>query len=197
MDGFWGNIFRRSSVPGMHALLRGIPIFEALSGRQLTLLEPILHRRTYAAGEVVFREGDPGVGMYVIERGRIGIDSEATGKRLTELTGGEFFGEIALLNEIPRSATARALTPTVLLGLFQPDLLDLMRRNPRLGVTLLLALAQIAGQRLIAVEEELVALRRRLVSHEGVAHTALDNGAQLPENHATIERPVEPERTVD
>lgn len=181
----------------MHALLKGVPIFEALNANELAHVERLLHRRTYAAGEVIFREGDPGVGMYVIGEGRVGIDAETAGKRLTELHDGEFFGEIALLNETPRSATARALAPTVLFGLFQPDLLDLVRRRPRLGVTLLLALARAAGQRLITVDEQVADLRRRLAAAEGSgAPAAPPNGTSLTEPHVAHSS-AEPERTVD
>lgn len=163
MDSFWGNIFRREDRQGdTYLLLKRIPIFEALGQRELAAVEKIVYRRDYAPGEVIFRQDDPGVGMYVVERGRVDIVYEPTGRVLAELTDGEFFGEVALLNETPRSATAQARTATSLLCLFRPDLLDLVGRSPRLGVKLLLALAQIAGQRLIRLSEEGQVLRQEL-----------------------------------
>lgn len=163
MDSFWGNIFRREDRQGdTYLLLKRIPIFEALGRRELAAVEKIVYRRDYAPGEVIFRQDDPGVGMYVVERGRVDIVYEPTGRVLAELTDGEFFGEVALLNETPRSATAQARTATSLLCLFRPDLLDLVGRSPRLGVKLLLALAQIAGQRLIRLSEEGQVLRQEL-----------------------------------
>ena len=154
MASLWDNIFRPQPATGKHALLRRVPMFADLDRRELGEVEKILYRRTYDAGEVIFRQADPGVGMYVIERGRVEIVHEPTGRQLTELVDGDFFGEIALLNETPRSARATAVEPTTLYGLFQPELYDLVERLPRLGVKLLLPLAQILGARLIRADEE-------------------------------------------
>jgi CRP/FNR family cyclic AMP-dependent transcriptional regulator len=159
MDSFWGNIFRRKAgQDGTGAILKQIPLFADLDARELAAIRRILYRREYAAGEVIFRQGDPGVGMYIVEHGLVSIVYEPTGKLLAELQDGEFFGEIALLNETPRSALARAKTASTLLGLFQPDLLGLIKRNPQLGIKVLLPLAQIAGMRLIRADQEVRAL---------------------------------------
>lgn len=178
MDSLWSNIFRRSPERGLEALLKRVPIFAALDARELAALEKILYRREYAPGEVVFRQGEPGVGMYVIEHGAVAITLEPTGRLLTTLADGDFFGEIALLNETPRSATATATRESVLWGLFQPELLDLVERSPRLGVKLLVPLAQSLGHRLIrsdtqlqALHEELLALREASPHHgDGERH---------------------------
>jgi CRP-like cAMP-binding protein len=110
--------------------------------------------------------------MYVIVRGRISIQSEPTGAELVELRDGDFFGEIALLNEVIRTATARAKTDCTLLSLFQPDLIGLLERSPRMGVKILQALARLVGVRLVEVSEELLALKR---THEALCrdHEAL------------------------
>ena len=163
MDSFWGNIFRRAErQTPTQALLRKIPIFERLNTRELTAIARIVYRREYDADEVIFRQGEPGVGMYIIESGVVSIIFETTGQLLADLGQGDFFGEISLLNETPRSATARAKTPCRLAGLFQPDLLDLVERNPRLGVKVLLALARIAGQRLVHSHEQLLTLHEEV-----------------------------------
>ncbi len=163
MDSFWGNIFKREDrQEETHLLLKGIPIFESLDRRELIAIEKISYRRTYAPGEVIFHQDDPGLGMYIVERGTVDIIYEPTGRVLSVLKDGEFFGEVALLNETPRSAMAQARTATSLLCLFQPDLLDLVGRNPRLGMKVLLALAQITGQRLIRLSDEAQMLRLEL-----------------------------------
>jgi CRP/FNR family cyclic AMP-dependent transcriptional regulator len=163
MDSFWGNIFRREDrQEETYILLKNIPIFDALGKRELIAVEKILYRRDYAAGETIFRQEDPGVGMYIIERGTVVIVYEPTGRVLSELRDGDFFGEVALLNETPRSATAQARSACSLLCIFQPDMLDLVERNPQLGVKLLLALAQITGRRLIRLSDEAQALRQEL-----------------------------------
>lgn len=186
MASLWDNIFRQQPRTSKHALLRRVPMFADLDRRELYEVEKLLYRRTYDAGEVIFRQNDPGVGMYVIERGRVEILHEPTGRTLAELGDGDFFGEIALLNETPRSARATAVAPTTLYGLFQPEFYDLIERLPRLGVKLLLSLAQILGTRLIRaagdlqeLHEELERLHQRVESgdaedREGVSHAALD-----------------------
>jgi CRP-like cAMP-binding protein len=99
--------------------------------------------------------------MYIIAKGVVSIQSEPSGRELVELSDGGFFGEIALLNEVIRTATARAKTDCLLLSLFQPDLLGLLDRNPRLGVKILLALARLVGIRLVEVSDNLEACRRK------------------------------------
>ncbi len=153
MDSLWDNIFRPKAHAGTNALLRQVPMFADLDRRELAEVRKILYRRQYQADEVIFRQGDPGVGMYVIERGTVAIFHEPTNRLLAELRGGDFFGEIALLNETPRSARAVAKTPAALHGLFQPELYDLVQRVPRLGVKLLLPLARNLGTRLIHADE--------------------------------------------
>lgn len=187
MNSIWGNIFQQKREQNeTQDLLRGLPLFETLNSRELSALERILYRRTYAADEVLFRRGDPGVGMYIIQNGRVAILFED--RLLAELKDGEFFGEIALLNETPRSATAVARTPCTLLGLFQPDLLGLLERNPRLGVKLLFALAQVTGKRLIAADqqmhdlyEEIGALKAQLTNHRALTGAPPSEGDAVPD----------------
>lgn len=162
MDSLWGNIFRRTPETSTAALLRRVPMFRDLDRRELADVEKILYRREYDADEVIFRQNDPGVGMYVIERGRVEIVHEATERTLAALGPGEFFGEIALLNETPRSARAVATEPAVLYGFFQAELYDLVARAPRLGVKLLLPLARSLGSRLIHADERLQVLDDQL-----------------------------------
>lgn len=162
MDSLWGNIFRRTDEESVYDLLRNIPLFDGLSRKELSAVESILHRREYDPDEVLFHQGNPGVGMYVIREGTIDIRYEPTGDILAELTDGDFFGELALLNETPRSATAIARTDSVLYGLFRPDLLDLVERDSSLGVQILLRMGQVLSERLIQTNEQVQQLRERL-----------------------------------
>ena len=157
MQSLWKSLTRSSSSEE-DQLLGSIPLFEDLNARELDAVQRLLHRRDYVAGESVFVQGEPGLGMYIILRGAISIQSEPSGRELVSLEHGDFFGEIALLNEVIRTATARAKTDCTLLSLFQPDLLSLLDRNPRLGVKVLLALARLAGLRLVEVSDEVEAI---------------------------------------
>ncbi len=182
VDSFWGNIFKRQDQQDTYTLLKKVPLFEAMSPREMDAVERIMHRREYRAGEVIFRQGEPGVGMYVVQHGLVEIIYEPSGKVLVELRDGDFFGEIALLNETPRSATAKATTASTLWGLFQPDLLDLLARDPRLGVKLMVPLAQIAGRRLIRADAQMQALREELAQCEAEKKSRLEahDGAKNP-----------------
>ena len=161
MNSVWDNIFRPKPLAGTIALLKRVPMFRDLDRRELAEVEKILYRRQYAADEVIFRQGDPGVGMYVIETGAVAVVQEVTGRTLAALGPGDFFGEIALLNETPRSARVMATAPAVLHGLFQAELYDLVERSPRLGVKLLLPLARNLGSRLVHADDRL----RQLYDH--------------------------------
>jgi CRP-like cAMP-binding protein len=163
MDGFWGNIFNlRHASRDTRRLLRNTPIFSDLSGRELSLIERILYTRSYREGEVVFQARDPGITMYIVQEGCVDIIHEASQRILASLKEGEFFGEIALLNETPRSATALVKAPTILLGVSQPDLLDLFHRNTRLGVKVLIPLSQISGKRLVHISDEATELHKEI-----------------------------------
>lgn len=164
MRSLWENIFRRESgqEQELHELLGRIPLFQRLNRRELQAVARILYRRHYDAGETIFRQGEVGIGMYIVERGSVAIINETTAQPLTDLREGDFFGEVALLNETRRSAGARAQTATTLLCVLEPDLEDLGERSPRIGFKILLSLARIAGRRLIAISEEYEELRLSL-----------------------------------
>ncbi|CAN5462395.1 cyclic nucleotide-binding domain-containing protein [soil metagenome] len=162
MTTLWNALTGRDLDSATLRLLGETEIFEDFTMRELETLYRFLHEREYLAGETIFKQGEPGLGLYIIVRGKISIRDEYEGRELTELGGGHFFGEIALLNQIIRSATARASTDTLLLGLFQPGLFDLLERHPKLGVKLLLALSQSAGMRIVELSEEVAEARRAI-----------------------------------
>ena len=130
--------------------LRTVPIFEGLTFRDLRKIELIVHERTFMPDEVVFYERQPGTGMYVVKKGLIRLTKTMSGERITiaELGEGEFFGEMSLLEEYPRSAQATAVLKTEVLGIFRPDLLDLIKRHPKLGSKILMRLSKRLAYRL-------------------------------------------------
>lgn len=149
------------------ALLAKIPIFEDLNKRDLAAVERILHRRDYDAGEPIFRQDDPALGMYIIQSGEVTILLEPSGIVVSELHNGDFFGEVGLLDESPRSATARAKTHCSVFGFFQPDLFGLIERDPRLGVKIVLRVARIIGARLRKTNEQAMALAEEVQKLKG------------------------------
>jgi CRP/FNR family transcriptional regulator, cyclic AMP receptor protein len=155
---FWGNPFKKTTtdLEGELAFLGSVPVFDSLSKRQIRKIHSIVHIRTFEKGEIVFRKGDPGVGLYIVRSGSVENYNEfpdLTRVKITDLAAGNFFGEISLLNDSPRSATAVSSCSTVLHGFFRHDLLELMDSDPVLGVKLVYRLAQIVAERLRLMNE--------------------------------------------
>ncbi len=168
-DAIWGNIFKKEGgkKENIISVLKKVPLFKGMRKSELHEIEKLIHQRRYRTDETVFYEGEPGVGMYIVLKGTIAIykdTAEAEGKReeLARLGHGEFFGELALLDESPRSASAVALEDSEILGLFRPDLLELIERKPRLGNKLLFELAHLIGERLKHTNDELQTLWEKL-----------------------------------
>ncbi|MCL4491658.1 MAG: cyclic nucleotide-binding domain-containing protein [Nitrospirae bacterium] len=161
MNSFWGNIFksRENEQDDILTILKKIPIFRDLNNRDLNRVERILHRREYRQDEIIFHQGDPGLGMYIIESGLVSIVLMPAQLTIAELYEGEFFGELSLLDDSPRTATAVAKTPCKMLCLFQPDLFDLIDLDSRLGVKILLGLSRTIGERLKRTNEHVHILK--------------------------------------
>ena len=102
--------------------------------------------------------------MYIIQSGAVDILQETEhrdSQLLQRLSMGDFFGELALLTDLPRSASAVTYGPSELLVLFQADLYDLIESEPEMGVRLIRSLARIIGERLIHVNDEFVRVDRQ------------------------------------
>ena len=158
-DGIWGNIFRLGSrKESLADILQNIPLFRDLTPKELRILERVVHIRTYEAGEPVFVETEPGAGMYVIRSGRIDIvlnykmDNRLI---LSELEPGDFFGEMALLGDSSRSATALARERSELIGFFHPDLIEIINLHPGMGAKISIGLARTLADRLRYMNEQL------------------------------------------
>jgi CRP/FNR family transcriptional regulator, cyclic AMP receptor protein len=165
IDSSWGNIFKakNSDRQTLEQQLKHIPLFSGLSKGELKEIERLIHLRQYKSGEVIFWEDEPGVGMYVVHTGEVGIYKAFGTQEQTELAhlqAADFFGEMALLEDESRLATAVALTDSRLLGLFHPDMFDLFERKPQLGVKLLAALAGMLAKRLRKTNLDLLELVR-------------------------------------
>ena len=104
------------------ALLRGSPIFEPLPPGTLEALAQRLQPRRFETGDVVFAQGEPGDDFYLVDTGRAGVAVD--GEVVAEAGPGESFGEIALLRDVPRTATVTALTELAAYALERDAFLD-------------------------------------------------------------------------
>ena len=155
----------KSEMSDIMQILAKVPIFSDLDSKELKEVEKIVYHRKYKKGEPIFRMGDPGLGMYIIVNGAVEIVEEpenGTRTKLAELEKGAFFGDMALLDEKPRSASAIAMVDSDIIGFFRPDLVDLLYRKPRMGIKILWALSRVVGERLRKTDEQLTNLQREM-----------------------------------
>ncbi|HXH37547.1 MAG TPA: DUF1003 domain-containing protein [Thermoanaerobaculia bacterium] len=113
-------------------LLANIPLFESLTQEDLNGLTIRLEESDYSPGDVIFRQGDEGSALFVIEEGAVEISfGEGTANVvLATLFNGQYFGELSLFDGAPRSATARAVKQTHVIRLDRDDLVDFVHKNP-------------------------------------------------------------------
>ena len=113
------------------ALLAQTPLFSGLRKRLLGRIAARLFAKSYVAGEVVFQEGEPGRALYIVEKGAIeafrqGPDGEAL---LARFESPAAFGELALIDDLPRAATARAAVDSQLLLLYRTHFEELLESD--------------------------------------------------------------------
>jgi NTE family protein len=124
---------RRAAV---EARLRDVPFFHALPDAPLRTIAGRLKRRRYKPGDTVFREGDPADTLFLVESGRVHVWTADERQLLASLGPGSILGEIALLLDVPRTATVRAVTACSTLVLSRRSLNELVRTYPSISAEL-------------------------------------------------------------
>jgi CRP-like cAMP-binding protein len=114
-------------------LLRALPMFAALAPPTIERLSANLGIRQAAAGELIIRQGDRGDRFYVIESGEAEVEVDGRVARVLEPGAG--FGEIALVRNVPRTASVRAVTPTVVFSLDRSVFLQAVTGHPEARAT--------------------------------------------------------------
>jgi CRP/FNR family transcriptional regulator, cyclic AMP receptor protein len=156
--------------------LRQVPLFESLDEEAATELCHLLESIDCKAGTSLFRTGDEGDAMYLIERGKVRICVRASDGReviLTELNRGDFFGEMALLDGQRRSADAVVAEDARLLVLSREHFLSFVQSSPKIALEMLTALAN----RLRNTDELLRRSATRNVNVEEAAQLTLSDRA--------------------
>jgi CRP/FNR family transcriptional regulator, cyclic AMP receptor protein len=175
-----------ANVPPQMTLeaLRSVPLFASLDDEAAEALRELLEVEVFPEGRVLFRKGETGDAMYLIEDGRVRIhvrDADGDDVTLAELAGGDFFGEMAILDGKDRSADATVLADARLAVLSREHFLDFVRRDPGVALNMLAAITsrlrrtdEMLGQRvsrnLNEIEEE------QLTTADRVADTMAEFG---------------------
>jgi CRP/FNR family cyclic AMP-dependent transcriptional regulator len=159
--------------------LRAVPIFESLDDDAADTICSLLKTEEYPAGSVLFRAGDAGDSMYLIEDGKVQISMRASDGEeliLAVLAQGDFFGEMALIDGKPRSANASVVEPSCLAMLSRQHFLSFLSTSPNVAVEMLTALTR----RLRRTDELLRHLATRNVNEEEASQlTFADRAADV------------------
>jgi CRP/FNR family transcriptional regulator len=162
-----------ASAPDV-AFLRTVLLFKDVAESDLRALWPWLKERRLRKGEALFREGDPGNEMYFIRSGTVVISKLVTGRVeqvLRRMEPGDFFGEMSLFDQLPRSATVQAETAASLLSLNGADLERLTELSPRASTAFFYQMVQVFIRRLRDTSELVSEVTRW-----GLESTGLDVG---------------------
>jgi diguanylate cyclase (GGDEF)-like protein len=133
-------------VSALIEFLSKTPLCERMSGLELQAMAGFLKERRYARGELIFREGAKGQEVFIVRSGRVGsfvTQSDGTRRRIYEFDPGRFFGEMAVVEGEPRSATCWAEEESVLLVLEGIDFYRLVFDHPMIGLKLLSAISRV------------------------------------------------------
>lgn len=130
---------------GSGAVLGKIDLFRGISDRELARLEKLARPRSYEPGQIIVEEGSSGVALFVIRSGKVRVTQrtpDGQQREIRTIGAGGSFGEMALFNNRPRSATITAVEQTECLALHQFDFLDELRKSPEIAIRLLDTISQ-------------------------------------------------------
>ena len=159
---FWANLFKPPSEKSdLETVLQSMPPFKDVSSKYLKLLLKLFHDRFYSANEYVFFQADPGIGLYIIREGEVQVTQnheEIKNHELARFVRGDFFGELALLDNETRSASSMAVKDSHLAVIFKPDLDEFIEKYPKVGIKILRGVSEIVATRLRNVNKDFLSL---------------------------------------
>lgn len=183
-SGYWTSIFRKSPEESeLTSMLKELPSFNKLSAKEMRQLIDAFHHRQYKNGEFVFHQDDPGIGLYFILEGNIGIELTTPKENtilLAQLKRGDFFGEVAMVEGETRTASAIAKSPSKLAVIFKPDFEEFLQRNQKSGIDIILGITKIVINRLRSIDSAYIRLYDDYMEYKEVTH-----GTELPQDTRT------------
>ncbi len=117
------------------AALKALPLFQGISDESMSRLAAVTGEQSFAAGHFIVLQGQVGTGLYVILEGTARVVRGTT--EVATLEPGEFFGELAVVDQQPRAASVQAITPVRCLALASWDLLELLESDGALALNLI------------------------------------------------------------
>lgn len=139
-------------------LFKQIPLFVNFKLTELMSISMVAKVEKYFAGETVFNEGEPGDALYIIKSGRVRVnkrDNNNTEHALAYLEKGEYFGEISLVDQAPRSASVKADTDTALLKITRTDFKNLIAGNKEIERKFYKSFSEVLCERLRVTNKNL------------------------------------------
>ena len=176
-------------------LLARVPLFQELDPSDLEKIASVLRSESYEPEADIVRIGDPGHSLYVVMEGNFAVvyPSRSADVELARMGPGEFFGEMAILNSKPRSATVRALDPVKVLVLDKEDFTRIVMESPELALHVMAALSvrirnsdeQISGLSERSLRDGLTGLLNRRSFHDRLAEEC-DRGRRYRDAFALV-----------
>jgi PPM family protein phosphatase len=155
---------RLSQLETQKSVLAGTPLFSALNARELRQVLQVTEVEQYIDRQVIVREGEQGEQLYIVLSGQVEV--LRSGAPVARLEAGEHFGEMSLIRNQPRSASARAMGPTQLMVIHRKDFFEILRTEHRLAVKLLWQFTGVLANRLAETTRNLGIAREELVGED-------------------------------
>ena len=155
---------RLSQLETQKSVLASTPLFSALNARELRQVLQVTEVEQYTDRQVIVREGEQGEQLYIVLSGQVEV--MRSGAPVARLDPGEHFGEMALIRNQPRSASARALGATQLMVIHRKDFFEILRTEHRLAVKLLWQFTGVLANRLAETTRNLGIAREELVGED-------------------------------
>ena len=167
-------------------IFRQMDLFWGMNDQELALFREIASIEKYSTGEVIFHEGDECNKLYIVITGAVEISTlltDGSSRVLGLISRGTQFGEMALIDDVPRAATAKAIGDTALLSVLRDDFLDLIEQHPIFSAKALINLARTLSQHLRSTNE---ALRQTLDWNLKISGAADLNLGKLIQNNRQL-----------
>ncbi len=133
------------------AFLERVRVFSLLSRDDVERVTAHLTSVELAEGQTLFREGEPGTELYILAEGKVAISislPDGAEQQIAQFAPGDFFGEMSIFDNAPRSATCRALIHSVVFSLSKDAFSDIIARHPRIALKLMYRMLNVTTQRL-------------------------------------------------